>query len=601
MPSRGNGSINIDVKARVMGYEDSINKMKKLLENVGENSSLGKSLSAEIATAEKKLASLKKNFNLEASTGGQIHNIVKEVNSIGDALMNVAEKAQNLTGRDLKFDSLGDEVKELVNDLAAANRDLEGSVAGGMKSFIESSQDLKKTLSEILNIDVSKLDSEEIFKRMGKAAKDASADVQKAEKAYKNAQQNEKNARETSDKQVARQSSNQAILDDIREQEKIYTNAANEYKEKITKAVQKVFSEEKAVEGQNILDSFFKDINPENEKEKIEKAVNDINKLLGEKKFNITSFKNTFLGVKRGRSVFTNQDLKEMADAEAKIREDINNSAELKSQTKRSALNLLDEHKIEESVKKTVTGLEKASDTVTDAVKNAQNKVAEAAEKTESAKTSYNEAITQASTIDQAQGALDSQYQQLLQQNEQLTHRVQELEERLNAALSQAAGEVKTSFAKEGERQPGFQISTEEAQRYEQQLERVKSAEQALGKLKGLITQWFSIYSVVRMASSAIREIISTISSLDKVITEIAIVTNMTQSELWGQMDSYAQMAQTYAASIEGVYQVSQLYYQQGLQTADVMALTEQTLKMARISGLDYAAATNYKFKSYVA
>lgn len=30
------------------------------------------------------------------------------------------------------------------------------------------------------------------------------------------------------------------------------------------------------------------------------------------------------------------------------------------------------------------------------------------------------------------------------------------------------------------------------------------------------------------------------------------------------------------------------------LQTADVMALTEETLKMAKISGLDYATATDY-------
>jgi len=40
-------------------------------------------------------------------------------------------------------------------------------------------------------------------------------------------------------------------------------------------------------------------------------------------------------------------------------------------------------------------------------------------------------------------------------------------------------------------------------------------------------------------------------------------------------MGSYTDMARKYAASISGVYKVSQLYYQQGLQTADVMALTE--------------------------
>ena len=96
------------------------------------------------------------------------------------------------------------------------------------------------------------------------------------------------------------------------------------------------------------------------------------------------------------------------------------------------------------------------------------------------------------------------------------------------------------------------------------------------------------------MVSQAVRSVISTVQELDKTITQIAIVTNMTQQDLWGQMKSYTDMARQYATSISGVYEVSQLYYQQGLQTADVMALTEETLKMARISGLDYATATDY-------
>ena len=77
-------------------------------------------------------------------------------------------------------------------------------------------------------------------------------------------------------------------------------------------------------------------------------------------------------------------------------------------------------------------------------------------------------------------------------------------------------------------------------------------------------------------------------------MTEIAVVTDMTQSDLWAQMDTYKSLAQQYGTTIKGVYEVSQLYYQQGLQTAEVMELTEQTLIMAKISGLDYATATDY-------
>jgi len=38
----------------------------------------------------------------------------------------------------------------------------------------------------------------------------------------------------------------------------------------------------------------------------------------------------------------------------------------------------------------------------------------------------------------------------------------------------------------------------------------------------------------------------------------------MSQGDLWGQMPQYTEMAREYAASIAGVYEVSQLYYQQG-------------------------------------
>lgn len=132
------------------------------------------------------------------------------------------------------------------------------------------------------------------------------------------------------------------------------------------------------------------------------------------------------------------------------------------------------------------------------------------------------------------------------------------------------------------------------AQKYQNQLDQINDKQKLVGKIEGLVQRWFSIYTVVRMVSKAINQIKATLKELDKTITEIAIVTDMTQKDLWSQMDSYTRMARQYGASISGVYKVSQLFYQQGLQTNEVMTLTEQTLKMARISGLEYADATDY-------
>ena len=142
--------------------------------------------------------------------------------------------------------------------------------------------------------------------------------------------------------------------------------------------------------------------------------------------------------------------------------------------------------------------------------------------------------------------------------------------------------------------QQGMQDASAAMKDYSAALDQVKAKEQAVNKVQGVVQRYFSIYAAVRMVSKGIRSMMTNIKDLDKTITEIAIVTKMNQNDLWGQMPQYTKLAKQYAASISGVYKVSQLYYQQGLGQQDVMALTEQTLKMARISGLDYAEATDY-------
>ena len=77
-------------------------------------------------------------------------------------------------------------------------------------------------------------------------------------------------------------------------------------------------------------------------------------------------------------------------------------------------------------------------------------------------------------------------------------------------------------------------------------------------------------------------------------MTQIAIVTDFTQNDLWNQISTYSDMAREYGVSIKGVYEVSQLWYQQGLKTNDVMTLTEETLKMAKIAGISYSDAADY-------
>lgn len=207
-------------------------------------------------------------------------------------------------------------------------------------------------------------------------------------------------------------------------------------------------------------------------------------------------------------------------------------------------------------------------------------------EEAEKQVTKTNDALTTLKGTPQFQ-TMQSQIARL---NEEVKNLQTELEKLRNQKVDDTkglAGGIKTTAE-------NFKLSAKEAQQYEAELQKIQARQKFIGKIQGVVQRWFSIYAVVRMVSNAIKSMISTIKELDKTITNIAIVTNMSQSDLWGQMPQYTQMAREYAASISGVYEVSQLYYQQGLQTVDVMKLTEETLKMARISGLDYAESTNY-------
>lgn len=129
----------------------------------------------------------------------------------------------------------------------------------------------------------------------------------------------------------------------------------------------------------------------------------------------------------------------------------------------------------------------------------------------------------------------------------------------------------------------------------------LKRKESFFDQLKSRITMVFDLASAFNYANRAINYTFSVIKDLDAAFTEIAVVTDMTTEELWGSFDAYNEMAQELGTTTKDAIQTSALYYQQGLDTAEVMTLTEETIKMARIAGMDFAEATDRKLLSYAA
>lgn len=125
------------------------------------------------------------------------------------------------------------------------------------------------------------------------------------------------------------------------------------------------------------------------------------------------------------------------------------------------------------------------------------------------------------------------------------------------------------------------------------QLEKNKELNNIGNSVNMLAQRFVGFNAIVNKCTQVVRTAWNDIKNLDKVMTNIAVVTNMTTDQLWAQVDSYSAVAKQYGVTTQGVYEVAQIFYQQGLKTSQVNELTAETLKMARIAGMDYAAASD--------
>lgn len=128
------------------------------------------------------------------------------------------------------------------------------------------------------------------------------------------------------------------------------------------------------------------------------------------------------------------------------------------------------------------------------------------------------------------------------------------------------------------------------------QKEYTETAQKAkqMSQIMSYFNYWFSAGTIINKLSQAVRAAIKDFSDLDKQFNEISIVTGKTMTELWDGFSNLNRIAQEYGVTTSNVVSVQKLYYQQGRSQAEVTQLTGETLKFAKISGLEFAEATNY-------
>lgn len=121
----------------------------------------------------------------------------------------------------------------------------------------------------------------------------------------------------------------------------------------------------------------------------------------------------------------------------------------------------------------------------------------------------------------------------------------------------------------------------------------VERTAQEIDQLKNSMLAFFSISNTIEIFKRTIREAYQTVTELDKAMTETAVVTDFSVGDMWEALPRYTEAANKLGTTTLGAYETMTLFYQQGLKTNEVFEIGTETMKMARIAGMDYTKATD--------
>lgn len=132
-----------------------------------------------------------------------------------------------------------------------------------------------------------------------------------------------------------------------------------------------------------------------------------------------------------------------------------------------------------------------------------------------------------------------------------------------------------------------------EMEQVSDQFDRLAAQKRDIDSLRQSLLNFFGIQNAIQLFKRAVREAYDSVTELDKAMTETAVVTDFSVGDMWEQLPEYTKMANDLGTTTLGAYETATLFYQQGLKTNEVMEVSTETMKMARIAGMDYVDATN--------
>lgn len=175
-----------------------------------------------------------------------------------------------------------------------------------------------------------------------------------------------------------------------------------------------------------------------------------------------------------------------------------------------------------------------------------------------------------------------------------LNQKINNLESQKTDKITQELTKVQTSINGAAD---GFERLTKETRGYISAGNAAANGTQQLNKelsdIQNKVSYFFSLTNSVNLLKRTIRSAYNTVKELDKAMTETAVVTKFDIGDMWDQLPRYTEAANKLGTTTLGAYETMTLFYQQGLKTNQVFEIGTETMKMARIAGMQYEDATN--------
>lgn len=326
-----------------------------------------------------------------------------------------------------------------------------------------------------------------------------------------------------------------------------------------------------------------------------QKDVEDLTKKLNEYNKTKEEYKDSYsnkAGNKSGWSAAYAKYAKEQADIQEQYKQATEKSAKATEEyTQRKQE--LDE--LEKQHQQTLKGIIRERDRANEGIKRSESELQGAKEKLqEFGKTLADLKTSEFNKLKKDLDAIDWDKFGIKRENitsfETLKLAITEVEEKSAESAAEIARRLAPSLDQARNASRGMSDGIDEASASMQEL---KENAKQLDQLKQRVVQFFSIGNAVALFRRALHAAMDTVRDLDKVMTETAVVTNFSVGDMWKQLPEYTKRANELGVTIHSVYEASTLYYQQGLKTNEVMAVTNATLRMARIAGLEAADATD--------